>query len=162
VEEELTPRTPEETDLVGLCAALNAHGARYIVVGGMAVLLHGFLRATEDIDLLLETSRDNQNRIRQALEILPDKAIREMAEGDLDEYGVVRVGDEITVDLMMSACGITYEQAKEDIEHAVINGVTIPFASAKLLLRMKQTYREKDIPDRIFLQEKLLRESAKQ
>ena len=161
MEEELTPRIPEEADLVGLCGALNAHGARYIVVGGMAVLLHGFLRATEDIDLLLETSRDNQNRIRQALEILPDKAVREMKEDDLEKYGVVRVSDEITVDLMMSACGITYDQAKDEIEHAVINGVQIPFASAKLLLRMKQTYREKDIPDRIFLQEKLLSESAK-
>jgi hypothetical protein len=127
----------------------------------MAVLLHGFLRATEDIDLLLETSRDNQNRVRQALEILPDKAVREMAEDDLDEYGVVRVADEILVDLMMSACGITYDQAKGEIEQAVINGVSIPFASAKLLLRMKQTYREKDIPDRIFLQEKLRSASAK-
>jgi len=146
---------------VGLCAALNAHGARYIVVGGMAVLLHGFLRATEDIDLLLETSRDNQNRVRQALEILPDKAVCEMADDDLDEYGVVRVADEILVDLMMSACGITYDQAKGEIEQAVINGVSIPFASAKLLLRMKQTYREKDIPDRIFLQEKLRSASAK-
>ena len=162
MEEELEPRPPHETDLVSLCAALNAQDARYIVVGGMAVLYHGFMRATEDIDLLLETSRDNQNRIRQALEVLPDKAIREMADGDLDEYGVVRVGDEITVDLMMSACGITYEQAKGEIEYAVINGVSIPFASARLLLRMKQTYREKDIPDRIFLQEKLLRESEKQ
>ena len=162
MEEELTPRTPAEADLVGLCAALNAQGARYLVVGGMAVLLHGFLRATEDIDLLLETSRDNQNRIRRALEILPDKAVLEMKDDDLDEYGVVRVADEIQVDLMMSACGITYEQAKDEIEYAVINGVQIPFASAKLLLRMKQTCREKDIPDRIFLQEKLLSESAKQ
>lgn len=159
MEEKPPSRTPEQPDLVRLCAALNAHSARYIVVGGMAILHHGFLRATEDIDLLLETSRENQNRIRAALEILPDKAIREMEENDLDEYGVVRVADEIIVDLMMSACGVTYEQAKEEIEQAVVEGVTIPFASARILLRMKQTYREKDIPDRLFLEEKLRTES---
>jgi len=128
---------------------------RYLVVGGMAVIHHGYLRATEDIDLLLERSRENLDRVRQAMEILPDKAIRQMEENAFDKYDCVRVGDEIMVDLMMSACGIIYDEAKNEIESAVIEDVPIPFASAKLLLRMKQTYREKDIPDRIFLQEKL-------
>jgi collagenase-like PrtC family protease len=53
------PRTPEDDDLAKLCASLNAHGARYLVVGGLAMIQQGFLRATEDIDLLLEESRDN-------------------------------------------------------------------------------------------------------
>jgi len=155
MEEKTPPRTPEQDDLVRLCAALNAQDALYIVVGGMAINQQGLLRATEDIDLLIERSRENQGRVRAALEILPDKAIREMEENDLDEYGVVRVADEIVVDLMMSACGIAYEQAKSEIEIVMIAGVSIPFASARLLLRMKQTYRDKDIPDRIFLEEKL-------
>ena len=155
MEEKPPPRTPEQDDLVRLCAALNAQDALYVVVGGMAINQQGLLRATEDIDLLIERSRENQGRVRAALEILPDKAIREMEENDLDEYGVVRVADEIVVDLMMSACGIAYEQAKSEIEIVMIAGVPIPFASARLLLRMKQTYRDKDIPDRIFLEEKL-------
>ncbi len=121
----------------------------------MAVIHQGFLRATEDIDLLLEPSRENINRVRQALEVLPDKAIRQVEENFFDDEDVVRVGDEIMVDLMMSACGITYDEAKNEIEQGMIDDVPIPFASAKLLFRMKQTYREKDIPDRIFLQEKL-------
>ena len=156
MEEQTPSRTPEQNDLVKLCAALNAQGARYIVVGGMAIIQQGFLRATEDIDLLLENSRENHARVRKALEILPDQAVREMAETDLDEYGVVRVADEIVVDLMLSACGITYDDAAlDDIESVVIQGVPIPFASAKLLLRTKQGYRDKDIPDRIFLEQKL-------
>ncbi len=161
MEETAPPRTPEQDDLVRLCAALNAQDARYVVVGGMAINQQGLLRATEDIDLLIERSRENQSRIRRALEILPDKAIREMEEGDLDEYGVVRIADEIVVDLMVSACGIVYEEAKDEIEQVVIAGVPIPFASARLLLRMKQTYRDKDIPDRIFLEEKLQSESKR-
>ena len=155
MEEETPPRTPEQSDLVKLCAALNAQGASYIVVGGMAIIQQGFLRATEDIDLLLEDSHQNQARVRRALEILPDQAVREMNEDDLDTYQVVRIADEIVVDLMLSACGVGYDDAVGEIEVVVIRGVPIPFASAKLLLRTKQTYRDKDIPDRVFLEQKL-------
>lgn len=153
------PRSPEDDDLVRLCAALNAEGARYLVVGGMAMNQHGMLRATADIDLLLEASRENQKRVLKALEILPDRAVREVKENDLDEYTVVRVADEIVVDLMLAACGVTYEDSANEIEMREVQGVAIPFASAKLLLRTKQTYRERDIPDRIFLEEKLRREA---
>jgi hypothetical protein len=155
VEEQTPPRIPEQSDLVKLCAALNAQGANYIVVGGMAIIQQGFLRATEDIDLLLENSRQNQQRVRRALEILPDQAVREMTEDDLDAYEVVRVADEIVVDLMLSACGVVYDDAVSEVELVVIQGVPIPFASAKLLLRTKQTFRDKDIPDRIFLEQLL-------
>ncbi len=161
MEEKASPRTPEQTDLAKLCAALNAESARYIVVGGMAIIQQGFLRATEDIDLLLERSRDNQSRVRKALEILPDKSVREVEDTDLEEYLVVRVADEIVVDLMLSACGVTYDEALRDIELKVVEGVSIPFASANILLKMKQTYRDKDIPDRIFLEEKLRKERGK-
>jgi hypothetical protein len=116
---------------------------------------HGMLRATEDIDLLVERSRENQEKVRKALEILPDKAVREMAEGDLDSFTVVRIADEIVVDLMLAACGIAYDEAVSEIETREIGGVSIPFASATLMLRLKQTYRDKDIADRTFLKHKL-------
>lgn len=153
------PRTPEADDLVRLCAALNAESAQYIVIGGMVMNRHGMLRATEHIDLLLEKSRENQQRVRKALEILPDKAIREVEDDDLDEFTVVRVADEIVIDLMLSACGITYAEAVNDIETNEVQGVTIPFASLRLMLRVKQTYRDRDIPDRVF-RERKIQESA--
>ena len=160
MEEKAPPRSPQQNDLTKLCAALNAANARYIVVGGMAIIQQGFLRATEDIDLLLERSRANQRKVLKALEILPDKSVKELAETDLDEYLVVRVADEIVVDLMLSACGVTYDEVVDDMEIKVIEGVSIPFASASMLLKMKQTYRDKDIPDRIFLEEKLREETS--
>jgi hypothetical protein len=106
VEEKAPPRTPEQTDLARSCAALNAESARDIVVGGMAIIQQGFLRANEDIDLLLERSRDNQTKVRKALEILPDKSVREMPETGRDEYLVIRVADETVVHLTLPACGI--------------------------------------------------------
>ena len=120
----------------------------------MAMIQQGYLRATEDIDLLLEESRDNIDRVRNALEFLPDKAIREMSAQDLENFTVVRVADSIIVDLMLRTCGISYEEAKDEVEWAEIDGHNIPFASAGLLIRMKQTGREKDRLDLLFLREK--------
>ena len=149
------PRPPKETDLVTLCRALNAQGARYIVVGGRAVIRQGYVRATDDIDLLLDSTPQNIENVRNALEILPDKAIREMQPDDLANYTVVRVADEILVDLMLSTCGISYEEAKDEIEWMEVEEVPIPFATAALLLKMKQTGREKDMLDRMFLERKI-------
>lgn len=155
MEESPTARLPEKSDLIKLCAALNNQGARYIVVDGMAIIHQGFLRATDDIDLLLQRSPDNIAKVRRALEVLPDKAIRQAPANVFDEMDVLRVGDEIMVDLMLSAGGVIYEEAEKEIDIGVIDEVPVPVASATLLLRTKQTYRDKDIPDRLFLQEKL-------
>lgn len=154
------PRPPGQIDLVRLCRELNNHGALYVVIGGMAINQLGLIRATEDIDLLLEPSRENQDRVRTALEILPDKSVRQVLPDDLDNYLVVRVADEIVVDLMLQACGVDYAEAKREITIRTLEGVPIPFASAKLMLRLKQTHREKDELDRQFLEQALRGRSA--
>lgn len=148
-------RPPTVKDLVDLCRRLNEAGAKYIVIGGMAVVQHGFVRATEDIDLIVDVSPVNQARIRSALMGLPDSAVKDMKPGDLDAYMVVRVADEIVVDLMKSANGIEYAEASSEVDWVEIRGVRIPFANLKLLWRLKQSVREKDALDRLFLKEKL-------
>ncbi len=82
--------------------------ARYIVIGGMALLYHGFHRGTEDIDLLVERTADNISRLKESLSILPDNAVAEMEDSDLETYGTVRIADEVVVDLMSSTCGINF------------------------------------------------------
>lgn len=149
---DLEPRPPEQEDLTGLCGELNRRGARYIIVGGFAVIHAGYPRLTGDIDLLIDTSPDNEARVFKALESLPDKAVRELDVGDVSRYVVVRVADEIVVDLMKSACGIEYAEAERDIVYRTVCDVRIPFASPRLLWRMKKpTNRAKDAPDLEFL-----------
>jgi hypothetical protein len=150
-------RPPSLSDLVNLCQWLNDAGARYIVIGGMAMIEAGFVRATEDIDLLIDASRDNEERIRTALMKLPDQAVREIQAGDLEKYAVIRVADEIVVDLMLAACGVQFDEAKDSIEYVTIEDVRIPFASPELLWKLKQTMREKDKLDLMFLKELLKR-----
>ena len=60
----LEPRLPDTDDLIFLCRRLNEAGAKYIVVGGFAIIQHGFARATEDIDLLIDTSPENIARVK--------------------------------------------------------------------------------------------------
>lgn len=148
---EAAPHTPTRDDLTRLCAELNRLGARYVVVGGFAIIEAGYPRLTQDVDLLVDVSPENEARVFEALRSLPDRAVDELDPGDLDRFAVVRVGDEILVDLMKSGCGVDYAQAIADAVHRDINGVRIPFASPLTLWKMKQTHREKDIPDRLFL-----------
>jgi hypothetical protein len=148
-------RIPTESDLVALCRALNEQRARYIVIGGFAINHHGYIRATEDIDILIDADPENQSRIKSALDILPEKAIRELGDEDFRDYIVVRVSDEILVDVMTAACGIEFKEAIRAVEIADVQGVPIPFATPELLLRMKQTHRQNDVADRIFLHRKI-------
>ena len=115
------------------------------------MVLHGFNRGTEDIDLLVDKVASNIALLKKALSILPDNAVSEVLDTDIEEYGVVRVADEVVVDLMGSACGIDFKSAESHIEWHELDGVKIPFASAELMLKTKQTLREKDEIDRLYL-----------
>jgi len=95
---ELESRPPTLADLVGLCRRLNEEGARYIVVGGMAIIQAGFVRATEDVDLLIDASPENVAKVKRAMASLPDNAARDVNDDDVEQYVVVRVADEIVVD----------------------------------------------------------------
>jgi predicted nucleotidyltransferase len=86
-------REPQIEDLVRICRALNAAGARYILIGGFAVIAHGGARTTKDIDLLVDAASDNVARVKQALRILEDRAVDEVADTDVARYTVVRVAE---------------------------------------------------------------------
>ena len=149
---ELESREPTLEDLRDLCRELNQREARYVVVGGFAVRAAGYNRRTMDVGLIVAADRENESRVCSALSTLPDNAVRELQPGELQQYNVIRVADEILVDLMRSAGGIDYEAAARDVVVHEIEGVPIPFASPRLLWRMKATtHRAKDAADLVFL-----------
>ena len=152
--EELVPREPSVEDVVQLCRELNARGAKYVVVGGFAIKHAGYARTTMDIDILIDPARDNEAIVFEALATLPDGCVRELDAGDVEKFTVVRVADEVLVDLMAKASGISYEEAKVHIHVRELDGVKIPFANPDLLWRMKsRSYRPKDQADLAFLRE---------
>ena len=151
---ELESREPTLADLCRLCRELNCRQARYLVVGGFAMAALGYNRRTMDVDLLVDTSGDNEVRVLEAVATLADGAARQVKPGEIRQWKVVRVADEIVVDLMQSAGGVDYAMARPCIQARELEGVAVPFASPELLWRMKRpTHREKDIPDLLFLRE---------
>jgi len=154
-------REPQIEDLVRICRALNEAGARYLLIGGFAVIARGGARTTKDIDFLIDAAPDNVARVKQALRVLEDRAVDQVADGDIDRYVVVRVADEVVVDLMARACGIDYVEAVKDVEHVSIGGVDIPVPSLETLIRTKDTVRPTDAADRRYLEELLHAERGK-
>jgi hypothetical protein len=151
-ESALVPRPPVEEDLVALCRRLNRLGARYLVIGGYAIIHAGYPRFTADLDILMDTAPENEAKIYMALRSLKDRAVDQLEPGDISKYALVRVADEFVVDLMKSACGIDYEEASKEVILRKIEDVEVPFASPRLLWRMKKnTHRDKDAGDLFFL-----------
>jgi len=135
---------------------LNEAGARYLLIGGFAVVAHGGGRFTKDIDLLVDDSPENILRVKRGLSVLADNAVALVDEDDIRKYAVVRVADEVVVDIMGRACGIGYEEAAQGAELFERGGVCIPVAGPAMLIRMKETARPQDALDRAYL-EHLLR-----
>jgi len=152
-------REPQLEDLARLGRSLNAHHVRYVLIGGFAVIAHGGARTTKDVDLLIDPEPENVARVREALQVLEDQAVNDVADGDVARYSVVRVADEIVVDLMAKACGIDYAEASRDAVTVLFADVPIPVASPRTLMRTKNTVRPADAADRQFLQA-LIDESA--
>lgn len=144
-------RAPEPEDLARICRSLNEAAARYVLIGGFAVIAHGAGRFTKDIDLLIDDAPDNVARVRQALSVLADNAAAEVQDLDLRTHVVVRVVDEVIIDLMGRACGLSYEDVVKDAEIRQVLGVSVVIASPETLIRTKDTYRPQDAIDRAFL-----------
>jgi hypothetical protein len=151
-------RIPTIEDLVALCRNLNTHEVKYVVIGGLAVIHFGYIRATGDIDLLVEDSLENIERLRKALAYLPDGEADQIADTDLSRYRVVRVSGEITVDLIAKACDVTFSNTRNQIQYDEIEGVKIPYLKPSLLIETKMGVRPKDVQDRLFLQRLIAQE----
>ena len=136
-------------DLKALIRSLNQRRVDYLLIGGYALFAHGYHRATTDIDLLVPATREAGERIREALLVLPDKVASEIDPAWFEEGGNIRVADAFVVDLMLNACGETYESLQEFAETIDLDGLPIRTINLEGLLRTKQTARDKDIADRI-------------
>ena len=84
-------RAPQLENLLNPCKALNAEDVRYVLVGGLAVTLHGFVRATKYIELLVDASAGNIRRLKRAVAVLPDHATALIADDEVNERTSRRV-----------------------------------------------------------------------
>ena len=75
-------------------ASPNAAGVEYVVIGGVAMNVHGLVRATEDIDFFVRAEPNNVARLKEALRaVWNDPSIDEISASDLcGDYPAVRYG----------------------------------------------------------------------
>jgi predicted nucleotidyltransferase len=149
------PATVEDLKL--LLGSLNEHGVDYVLIGGYALYALGYQRGTVDIDLVLSPTREQGERTREALLVLPDGVARELDPDWFVDGETIRVADAFVVDLMFNACGETYESLKPYAITIDFEGVPVRTLNIEGLLKTKQTTREKDKLDRDVL-ERALRE----
>jgi hypothetical protein len=153
MEEFSRPATLE--DLKTLILSLTEQGADYLLIGGYALFAHGYHRATTDIDVLVPATRESGRKVREALMVLPDQVARDIDPAWFEEGENIRVADAFVVDIMLSACGETFETLKKFAEVIDLDGVPIHTVNLQGLLLTKQTMRDKDVSDRIILERAL-------
>lgn len=100
-------------DFVGCIASLNAHRARYLVIGGYAVAFHARPRATKDVDVWIDRTPVNAKRVQKALaEFLGTSPDTISLEKLLDERTVLVLGrTPVRIDVLTSLEGLTFAKA---------------------------------------------------
>lgn len=142
------PKSAEdEGRLLKVCRLLNREHARYIVIGAMALALHGLIRATRDVDLLIPKNVENTRKILKALENLFFGMSGELDAEEVSRKPWTIIGDIPRVDLLTVAAKIKYEEAAKTALQTVIEGVRIPYVDSKTLIKTKNTDRLQDKAD---------------
>ena len=144
-------------DFAQIARHLDAEGPRYVLVGGMAVTIHGGTRLTHDADLAIAFDLDNRRHLVRALAPLHPRPMR-LAQGaawEWDEKCVrppwsIFITDAGRIDLMIRLPGIDdgFEGLYARSEWREAGGVGVRLASIEDLLKMKgQAGRDKDRED---------------
>lgn len=153
--EEGTPRrgvTPRAI-AAQVCAALNDAGARYLVIGGVACVLHGYARATSDVDILIERTPENAQRVLDGLSTVGYGFAREWGAEEILKRPITVIGDDPAVDVFTVAWSVKYEQAAPRALTIDVDGVSIPVISLEDLIETKRTGRLQDAADIEVLEE---------
>ncbi len=139
--------------LTRVCALLNGQAAQYLIVGAQAAILHGHIRTTEDVDILIPEDVENHARVIAALSQLEDHAAAELTPQDFIENVVVKIADEVEVDVSTRAWKVSYADALPTSLRTTIGGVEVPYLDLATLIVSKDTYRDQDRVDVQILRE---------
>lgn len=142
-------------DLKALIESLNRQQVDYLLIGGYALFVHGYHRATSDIDVLVPATVESGERVKAALMVLPDQVAKDLEPEWFVEGDNIRVADAYLVDIMLNACGETYDTLKRFAVTVDLEGIPVRTVSLEGLLRTKQTVRDKDVADRHVLERAL-------
>lgn len=145
-----------EPSFAKLLAGLADHDVRFIVVGGVAVTLHGYVRLTEDVDILLDPGAENIARFLGFMTGFGEGFARELSVDDFDDAeGAIRIVEtveHIQLDVFTRMSGLHYSDVITDADSLELGTHIIRYASKASLIRWKEdSVREKDRLDAMAL-----------
>jgi hypothetical protein len=130
-----------------VCRLLNRHRVRYLLAGGVAANLHGSVRATRDVDVLVPPDARNMARLLTALSALPWGVARDLDAAEIAARPITVIGDDPRVDVLTVAWTVTFDRAWPNRRVRRVDGVRLPYLSLADLRASKQTGRPADQAD---------------
>lgn len=139
--------------LQGVFASFHRHNVRYVVIGGIAAVLHGVPRATFDLDILIEASLENARHLLEALLDAQIGAAALTTPEDLLAHEITIFNDRMRIDVQTSTPGLIFEQAWQRRETISYQGQSLYVVSLQDLIASKQAAgRPVDLEDVRLLQ----------
>lgn len=127
---------------------LNKNNVRYIIIGGYAVVYHGYVRSTNDIDIWIDIRKDNIKKVIKALDEFGFSSLN-ISEADFSPNQIIQLGyPPNRIDLITTPAGIDFETCYESREQVVIDNITIKFIDLENLIKAKKASgRTRDLAD---------------
>ena len=129
--------------------SLNAHDVHYLVIGGYAVAFHGHPRYTKDLDIWLEASPTNAERVIRAVEQFGFGSLGLTPEDFLAPDQVIQLGyPPSRIDLVTAADGVEFSDSYLTRVTAKIGQTRVDFIDLEHLIKNKEaTGRPQDLAD---------------
>lgn len=134
---------------IGLLAAFVAAKVEFVIVGGVAVNVHGYARATFDLDIFIRPTLENAELAHQALH-KAGVSLSGIGPADLlDDEENFRFGpQEDHVDILSSIGEMSFDQVWSNRIEKEMQGIIVPFISkADLVANKRQVGRLRDLAD---------------
>lgn len=134
--------------LEGVFASLQKKEVKYVVIGGIAAVLHGVPRATFDLDILIEASPANAHKLLGALEEAGLGSASQINAKELLDNEITIFEDKVRIDVQTSTPGLQFESAWKNRITMSYNGQNFQVVSKQDLIKSKRAAgREVDLED---------------
>ncbi len=132
---------------------LNKHKIKYLVIGGYAVAVHGYVRATGDIDIWINPSKENaENMLLVMIEFgfdVYDFRVEDFLIDENDKGGFISFGEvPFKIEILSDALGVSFEEAYQNRWEVQMDNISVNFIGIKDLIKNKKAVgRPKDLLD---------------
>ena len=144
-----------------LLVDLAQAGVDFAAVGGVAVSLNGFVRATDDVDIIVSEKPENIARLLEQLKKWGEGWARELTVADfVPQEGSLRLSEDFDLDIFTRMRGKSLDDFRPRLKHFETSSVRIPYIAPEDLIWLKQSsWREKDQLDVFAMKEILAKQS---